>query len=148
MQQDKNYLKIKRMKRPFLIIGFSLLATVLWSGCKHSQAEDPEKSTFVLSDTMLENIRIDTARMQPVMNELRLSGNRDQRAKGRLRIRRGLRGADDDASDLRRASCKPVESRRLLLYRTAVDLVVDRLDRRPRREGIILAIPALGALEL
>jgi membrane fusion protein, heavy metal efflux system len=74
MQQDKNYLKIKRMKQPFLFIGFSLLATILWSGCKHSQAEDQEKTTFVLSDTMLKNIRIDTAHLQPVMNEVRLSG--------------------------------------------------------------------------
>jgi cobalt-zinc-cadmium efflux system membrane fusion protein len=74
MQQDKNYLKIKHMKQPILIIGFSLLATIVWSGCKHSQAEDSEKATFVLSDTMLKNIRIDTAQMQPVMNDVRLSG--------------------------------------------------------------------------
>lgn len=62
------------MKQPILIIGFSLLATILWSGCKHSQAEDQEKTTFVLSDTMMKNIRIDTAQLQPVMNEVRLSG--------------------------------------------------------------------------
>jgi cobalt-zinc-cadmium efflux system membrane fusion protein len=74
MQQDKNYLKIKHMKRPMLFVGFSLLAAIIWSGCKHSQAEEPEKTTFVLSDTMMKNIRIDTAHMQPVLNELRLSG--------------------------------------------------------------------------
>ncbi|CAL1518118.1 efflux RND transporter periplasmic adaptor subunit [Chitinophaga sp. MM2321] len=62
------------MKQPVLFLGFSLLAAVIWSGCKHSQAEDSEKSTFVLSDTMLKNIRIDTAHIQPVLNEVRLSG--------------------------------------------------------------------------
>ncbi|RAJ79912.1 cobalt-zinc-cadmium efflux system membrane fusion protein [Chitinophaga dinghuensis] len=62
------------MTRPILFIGFSLLAAFIWSGCKHTQAEDTEKSTFVLSDTMLKNIRIDTARLQPVQNQLRLSG--------------------------------------------------------------------------
>jgi cobalt-zinc-cadmium efflux system membrane fusion protein len=51
-----------------------LLASITWTSCKHTQAEDSEKSTFVLSDTMLKSIRIDTARMQPVQNELRLSG--------------------------------------------------------------------------
>ncbi|HVI43810.1 MAG TPA: efflux RND transporter periplasmic adaptor subunit [Chitinophaga sp.] len=62
------------MKQPIILIGFSLLAAVIWTGCKHTQAEDTEKSTFVLSDTMLKNIRIDTAQMVPVMNEVRLSG--------------------------------------------------------------------------
>ena len=62
------------MKQSILIISFSLLANILWSSCKYNQAEDPEKITFVLSDTMLKNIRIDTAHVQPVMNELHPSG--------------------------------------------------------------------------
>lgn len=62
------------MKQPILIIGFSLLAAGAWTSCKPSQAEGAEKTTFVLSDTMLKNTRIDTARMEPVKNELRLSG--------------------------------------------------------------------------
>lgn len=62
------------MKQPGILAGMLLLAAGLWSGCKHSEAADTEKSTFVLSDTMLQNIRIDTARTQPVLNELRLSG--------------------------------------------------------------------------
>ncbi|MCW3465440.1 efflux RND transporter periplasmic adaptor subunit [Chitinophaga nivalis] len=62
------------MKRPIIFLGFCLLAAIIWSGCKDTQAEEAEKSTFVLSDTMLKNIRIDTARMEPVLNELRLSG--------------------------------------------------------------------------
>ncbi|KAA2242407.1 efflux RND transporter periplasmic adaptor subunit [Chitinophaga agrisoli] len=45
-----------------------------WSGCKHTQAEDTEKETFVLSDTMLQSIHIDTAAIKPVQNDLRLSG--------------------------------------------------------------------------
>ena len=62
------------MKQSILIISFSLLANILWSSCKYNQAEDPEKITFVLSDTMLKNIRIVTAHVQPVMNELHPSG--------------------------------------------------------------------------
>jgi cobalt-zinc-cadmium efflux system membrane fusion protein len=62
------------MKRPILLISGLLLAVCVWSGCKTSQAEDTEKSTFVLSDTMMQNTRIDTAALQPVLNELRLSG--------------------------------------------------------------------------
>ncbi|WP_073087534.1 efflux RND transporter periplasmic adaptor subunit [Chitinophaga jiangningensis] len=62
------------MKHPVIFLGIALLAAMMWSGCKHSEAEDTEKSTFVLSDTMLKNIKIDTAQMEPVQNELRLSG--------------------------------------------------------------------------
>ncbi|SHM93659.1 membrane fusion protein, cobalt-zinc-cadmium efflux system [Chitinophaga jiangningensis] len=74
MQQDRNYLNKKYMKHPVIFLGIALLAAMMWSGCKHSEAEDTEKSTFVLSDTMLKNIKIDTAQMEPVQNELRLSG--------------------------------------------------------------------------
>ncbi|MBV7531974.1 efflux RND transporter periplasmic adaptor subunit [Chitinophaga sp. sic0106] len=62
------------MKHPVIFLGIALLAAMMWSGCKHSEAEDTEKSTFVLSDTMLNNIKIDTAQLEPVQNELRLSG--------------------------------------------------------------------------
>ncbi|NIG56282.1 efflux RND transporter periplasmic adaptor subunit [Chitinophaga sp. Cy-1792] len=74
MQQDKNYLKTKLMNRITVIVGFALLAAVTGTGCKHAPVEDTEKSTFVLSDTMLRSVRIDTARMEPVRNEIRLSG--------------------------------------------------------------------------
>ncbi|GAA0561093.1 efflux RND transporter periplasmic adaptor subunit [Chitinophaga japonensis] len=50
------------------------VSIILYSGCKHIQAEDTEKETFVLSDTMLQSIHIDTASIRPVQNELRLSG--------------------------------------------------------------------------
>lgn len=62
------------MKQPILLVGFSLLAAGFWTSCKPSQAEGTEKATFVLSDTMLKNIRIDTAHIEPVKNEVRLSG--------------------------------------------------------------------------
>jgi hypothetical protein len=62
------------MKQSILIISFSLLANILWSSCKYNQTEDPEKITFVLSDTMLKNIRIDTAHVLPVMNGLHVPG--------------------------------------------------------------------------
>ncbi|ASZ15030.1 efflux RND transporter periplasmic adaptor subunit [Chitinophaga pendula] len=62
------------MKRPFIIIGISLLMAVAISSCKRTEATQSEKSTFVLSDTMLQAIHIDTAAMRPVLNELRLSG--------------------------------------------------------------------------
>lgn len=44
------------------------------SGCKQSHAGETEAATFVLSDTMMASIRIDTATMRPVESELRLSG--------------------------------------------------------------------------
>lgn len=45
-----------------------------WTGCKQSQAEQTEATTFVLSDTMMNIIRIDTTAVKPVESELRLSG--------------------------------------------------------------------------
>lgn len=56
------------------ILSLLVFAAAGWSACNHTQAEDADKTTFVLSDTMLNNIKIDTAAMQPVQNELRLSG--------------------------------------------------------------------------
>lgn len=44
-------------------------------GCKHPQIEGgATKKTFVLSDTMLKTIRIDTADLEPVLMELHFSG--------------------------------------------------------------------------
>lgn len=44
-------------------------------GCKHPQIEGGvTKKTFVLSDTMLKTIRIDTANLKPVLMELHFSG--------------------------------------------------------------------------
>ncbi len=49
-------------------------AAAAFGGCKHTQAEDTEKTAFALSDTMLATIQIDTTAIRPVENELRLSG--------------------------------------------------------------------------
>ncbi|MEC5144411.1 hypothetical protein [Chitinophaga sp. 212800010-3] len=51
------------MKRPIPIIGILLLATVLSGSCRQLPAEDKGRTTFVLSDSMMKNIRIDTARL-------------------------------------------------------------------------------------
>lgn len=51
-----------------------IAALATWSGCRHTQAEAAEAATFVLSDTMLASIKIDTTVIKPVENELRLSG--------------------------------------------------------------------------
>ncbi len=51
-----------------------IAALAVWTGCKHKQAEDSEVTTFVLSDTMLASITIDTIVVKPVENELRLRG--------------------------------------------------------------------------
>ena len=54
---------------------FALAAALaIWSGCRHTQAEAAEATTFVLSDTMLASVKIDTTVIKPVENELRLSG--------------------------------------------------------------------------
>ncbi|MFB6456034.1 efflux RND transporter periplasmic adaptor subunit [Chitinophaga sp. Hz27] len=62
------------MNRITALFGFALLAAVTGIGCKHAPVEDTEKSTFVLSDTMLRSVKIDTAHLEPVRNEIRLSG--------------------------------------------------------------------------
>ena len=56
---------------------FSLLLTsgFFLESCKHPQLEGGvTKKTFVLSDTMLKTIRIDTASIEPVQMELHFSG--------------------------------------------------------------------------
>lgn len=56
---------------------YTLLLIALTAGCiscKPGHAENGEVATFVLSDTMLASIRIDTTVIKPVESELRLSG--------------------------------------------------------------------------
>lgn len=66
-------MKNNKMNR-ILSLALLILGVAWWSGCKHIQAEDTEKETFVLSDTMMQSIQIDTAGIKPVQSELRLSG--------------------------------------------------------------------------
>ncbi|MBO9154287.1 efflux RND transporter periplasmic adaptor subunit [Chitinophaga sp. GCM10012297] len=61
---------MKRYALPIALVA----ALAVWTGCKHSQAEGTEATTFVLSDTMMASITIDTTVIKPVENELRLSG--------------------------------------------------------------------------
>jgi len=58
----------------FLGLALLVASAAWWTGCKHTQAEDTDKETFVLSDTMLQSIHIDTAAVKPVQSDLRLSG--------------------------------------------------------------------------
>lgn len=58
--------------KPYTLLLIALTAG--YTSCKQSHAEDTEAATFVLSDTMLASIRIDTAAFKPVESELRLSG--------------------------------------------------------------------------
>ncbi len=58
----------------FLSLAFLVASAAWWTGCKRIQAEDTDKETFVLSDTMLQSIHIDTAAVKPVQSDLRLSG--------------------------------------------------------------------------
>ncbi|MBW8686753.1 efflux RND transporter periplasmic adaptor subunit [Chitinophaga rhizophila] len=52
-----------------------LAAGLTLSACRHSEIEEgATDKTFVLSDTMLETIRIDTASLKPVEKELQLPG--------------------------------------------------------------------------
>ncbi|RPD38206.1 efflux RND transporter periplasmic adaptor subunit [Chitinophaga barathri] len=61
------------MKR--YILPIALIAAIAgWTGCRHTQAEDTAATTFVLSDTMMASIKIDTTVIKPVESELRLSG--------------------------------------------------------------------------
>lgn len=63
------------MKRTYYILPIVLIAALAgWSSCKQTHAEDSEATTFVLSDTMMATIRIDTVAIKPVESELRLSG--------------------------------------------------------------------------
>ncbi len=69
------------MKRTFLF----LLAAVALAGCQKAKVKEVKKEGFRLSDTMMEQIVLDTVRLRPVQNELTFSGqiisNGDQTAK-------------------------------------------------------------------
>lgn len=64
---------MKRMK-PYTLPLLIAAAAAAFGGCRQSMAEDTDKTTFALSDTMLASIRIDTTAIRPVESELRLSG--------------------------------------------------------------------------
>ncbi|MGX5816551.1 efflux RND transporter periplasmic adaptor subunit [Chitinophaga lutea] len=56
-------------------LSLALLAALAgWTSCQRSVADGAEAATFVLSDTMMASIRIDTTQIKPVESELRLSG--------------------------------------------------------------------------
>jgi hypothetical protein len=59
-----------------VLLGLLLISGLYLEGCKHPpQLEGGvTKKTFVLSDTMLKTIRIDTANLKPVLMELHFSG--------------------------------------------------------------------------
>jgi membrane fusion protein, heavy metal efflux system len=58
-----------------------LIAGFLAGGCKHPQVEGGlTKKTFVMSDTMMKTIRIDTASLQPVQMEIHFSGKVAEKA--------------------------------------------------------------------
>jgi multidrug efflux pump subunit AcrA (membrane-fusion protein) len=58
-----------------LLLCLLLLSGSYLEGCKHPEIDGgATKKTFVLSDTMLKTIRIDTATMQSVLMEVQLAG--------------------------------------------------------------------------
>ncbi|WP_295124108.1 hypothetical protein [uncultured Chitinophaga sp.] len=57
------------MNKLLLYAAFGITAMITWSGCHDRKGEGAVKTTFVLSDTMLNNIRIDTARIEPARYE-------------------------------------------------------------------------------
>lgn len=64
---------------------------IYWAGCKQPLVDDGvTKKTFVLSDTMLKTIRIDTASFKPVLMELHFCGkveeNEDRIRKSGIRV--------------------------------------------------------------
>ena len=58
-----------------VVLCLLLISGIYLEGCKHPQIDGGvTKKTFVLSDTMLKTIRIDTANLKPVLMELHFSG--------------------------------------------------------------------------
>lgn len=58
-----------------VVLCLLLFSGIYLQGCKHPQIDGGvTKKTFVLSDTMLKTIRIDTANLKPVLMELHFSG--------------------------------------------------------------------------
>jgi multidrug efflux pump subunit AcrA (membrane-fusion protein) len=54
---------------------FLFVASLCLAACKHPEIDGgAQKKTFVLSDTMLKTIRIDTASLKPIQKELQLPG--------------------------------------------------------------------------
>ncbi|WP_161596752.1 efflux RND transporter periplasmic adaptor subunit [Chitinophaga vietnamensis] len=74
MNRRHLFIRSDKYASPFVLLTLLLFATLIWSSCKHPKFEDTEDSTFVLSDTMLKNIRIDTARRLAIQHEQRFSG--------------------------------------------------------------------------
>ncbi len=58
----------------FIISLYSFLLAVLITACGHQSNKETADGKFILTDTMLNRISIDTALIRPVMNELRFSG--------------------------------------------------------------------------
>lgn len=57
----------------FILVLF--VASLCLTACKHPEIDGgAQKKTFVLSDTMLKTIRIDTASLKPIQKELQLPG--------------------------------------------------------------------------
>ena len=69
------------MNRIFLALG----AVVALAGCQKTEVKEEAKAPFRLSDTMMQQIVLDTVRMRPVLSELTFSGqvvtNGDQTTK-------------------------------------------------------------------
>lgn len=62
------------MKRTFFII-VSFAVGLYLTACRHPELDGGvQKKTFVLSDTMLKTIKIDTANLKPLERELELTG--------------------------------------------------------------------------
>ena len=66
-------------------ISLSLLAALALAGCQKAEVKEEKKEGFRLSDTMMQQIVLDTVHLRPVQNELTFSGqvisNGDQTAK-------------------------------------------------------------------
>lgn len=78
--QSFAFILIIVMKRNFLL-SLLLISGAYLGGCKHPVIEGGvTKKTFVLSDTMLKTIRIDTASLQPVTMEIHFSGKVAEKA--------------------------------------------------------------------
>ena len=55
-------------------ISLGLLAALALAGCSKAEVKEEKKEGFRLSDTMMQQIVLDTVRLRPVQNELVLTG--------------------------------------------------------------------------
>ena len=64
------------INQPILMnrISLGLLAAVALAGCSNAEVKEEKKEGFRLSDTMMQQIVLDTVRLRPVQNELVLTG--------------------------------------------------------------------------